>query len=95
MNMPPSEQPADAAGIVIVDIGGDAGAAVITTPPELAGAQIEIRAEGTEWDGSHTAVHERQGPGNTTSAAVFAPGRALRAEDQGRRRYRASRPGRR
>ena len=76
MHMPHPEQPPDAAGIVIVDIGGDAGAAVITTPPELAGAEIEIRAEGTQWDGSHTGVHERQGPGTTTTAAVFGSLRA-------------------
>ena len=78
--MPPSEQPPDAAGIVIVDIGGDAGAAVITTPRELAGAEIEIRLAGTEWDGSHTAVWERQGPGITTTAAVFGSLRAGRYE---------------
>ena len=80
MDMPPPEQPPDAAGIVIVDIGGDAGAAVIYTPRELIGAEIEIRAEGSEWDGSHTAVHERQGPGSTTAAAVFGSLRAGRYE---------------
>jgi hypothetical protein len=42
MHMPPPEQPPDAAGTVMVDIGGDMGAAVITTPRELAGAEIEI-----------------------------------------------------
>ena len=80
MDMPPPEQPPDAAGIVIVDIGGDVGAAVIYTPRELVGAEIEIRAVGTEWDGSHTAVHERQGPGITTTAAVFGSLRAGRYE---------------
>jgi hypothetical protein len=78
MHMPHPEQPPDAAGIVIVDIGGDAGAAVIYTPSELAGAEIEIRAVGTEWDGSHTGVHERHGPGITTTAAVFGSLRAGR-----------------
>jgi phage gp45-like len=80
MHMPHPEQPPDAAGIVIVDIGGDRGAAVITTPCELAGAEIEIRAAGTVWDGSHTGVHERQGPGITTTAAVFGSLRAGRYE---------------
>ena len=80
MHMPPPEQPPDAAGIVIVDIGGDAGAAVIYTSSELVGAEIEIRAAGTEWDGSHTAVWERQGPGVTTTAAVFGSLRAGRYE---------------
>src|SRR5580692_782735 len=76
MDMPPIEQPPDAAGIVIVDIGGDAGAAVICTSSELVGTEIEIRAAGTEWDGSHTGVWERQGPGVTTTAAVFESLRA-------------------
>ena len=76
MGMPPSEQPPDAAGIVIIDIGGDTGAAVIRTSHELAGAEIEIRAAGGEWDGSHTAVWERQGPGTTATAAVFGSLRA-------------------
>jgi hypothetical protein len=80
MDMPPPEQPPDAAGIVIVDIGGDTGAAVIYTPRELVGAEIEIRAVGTEWDGSHTAVWERQEPGITTIAAVFGSLRAGRYE---------------
>ena len=78
MNTPPPEQPPEAAGTVIVDIGGDAGAAVITTPRELTGAEIEIRAVGAEWDGTHTGVWERQGPGSTTSAAVFGSLRAGR-----------------
>src|ERR1700684_1107001 len=80
MHMPHPEQPPDAAGIVIVDIGGDSGAAVITTPPELVGAEIEIRAAGTEWDGSHTAAGGRPGPGMTTTAAVFGSLRAGRYE---------------
>ena len=78
MDMPPPEQPPDAAGTVIVDIGGDMGAAVISTPRELAGAEIEIRPAGAEWDGSHTGVHKRQGPGITTTAAVFGSLRAGR-----------------
>jgi len=80
MDMPPSEQPPDAAGSVIVDIGGDVGAAVIYTSCELAGAEIEIRAAGTEWDGSHTGVWERQGPGIAATAAVFGSLRAGRYE---------------
>jgi hypothetical protein len=80
MDMPPPEQTPDAAGIVIVDIGGDTGAAVIYTPSELAGAEIEIRAAGTEWDGSHTGVWERQGSGITSTAAVFGSLQAGRYE---------------
>ena len=80
MHMPHPEQPPDAAGTVIVDIGGDMGAAVITTPSELAGSEIEIRPAGAEWDGSHTGVWERQGPGIATTAAVFGSLRAGRYE---------------
>ena len=80
MDTPPPEQPPDASGTVIIDIGGDAGAAVITTSRELVGAEIEIRPAGAEWDGSHTGVWERQGPGITTTAAVFGSLRAGRYE---------------
>ena len=80
MHMPSPEQPPDAAGSVILDIGADAGAVVIYTPRELAGAEIEIRAEGTEWDGAHTAVWERHAPGISTTAAVFGSLRAGRYE---------------
>jgi hypothetical protein len=80
MAMPPSEQPPAAAGIVVVDIGGDMGAVVIDAPSELVGAEIEIRVVGSEWDGSHTGVWERQGPGATTAAAVFGSLRAGRYE---------------
>ena len=76
MDMPPAEQPPDAAGIVLVDIGGDTGAVVIRTPCEMAGVEIEIRAAGSEWDGTHTAVWQRHGPGTTTAAAVFGSLRA-------------------
>ncbi len=76
MGMPLPEQTPDADGIVVVDIGGDTGAAVIRTPSELAGAEIEIRAAGTKWDGTHTAVHERKGPGIAATAAVFGSLRA-------------------
>jgi hypothetical protein len=74
--MPLPEHAPAADGIVIVDIGGDMGAAVICTPSELAGAEIEIRAAGTRWDGTHTAVHQRQGPGITATVAVFGSLRA-------------------
>jgi hypothetical protein len=71
MHTPHPEQAPEAAGTVIVDIGEDVGAAVIHTPAELTGAEIEIRAAGTEWDGAHTGVWERRGPGIIATAAVF------------------------
>jgi hypothetical protein len=78
--MHPPEQAPDAAGHVVVDIGGDMGAAVIYTPHELAGEEIEIRAAGTAWDGTHTGVWERRGPGISATAAVFGSLRAGRYE---------------
>jgi len=95
MDMPPPEQPPDAAGIVIVDIGGDAGAAVITTPRELVGAEIEIRGHRVGRLPHRGARAARARNHHDRGRIRVAPGRALRAEDQGRRRHRAPRSGRR
>lgn len=60
------------AGTVILDIGGEVGAAVVVVPASLAGIEIEIRAEGDEWAEVHTAVREREMPaGDSLHAAVF------------------------
>ncbi len=60
------------AGTVILDIGGDVGAAVVVVPTSLAGVEIEIRAEGDEWAEVHTAVRERELPGGgSLRAALF------------------------
>jgi len=53
------------------DIGGDIGAAVVHAPASLGGSEIEIRAHGTMWDGTHVAVRERRTPGGVTFAALF------------------------
>lgn len=68
---PPPETVPDPAGSVIVDIGGDIGAAVVYTPATLVGAEIEIRPAGGSWDGTHTGVWEREVPGARLAAAVF------------------------
>ena len=47
------------AASVVVDIGGEVGAAVVYVPGALAGHELEIRGVGTEWTGTHTAVRER------------------------------------
>jgi len=57
---------------VMADIGGDVGAAVIYTPEDFAGLEIEIRPVGSEWDGTHTAVRERQLANSVVWAAFFA-----------------------
>lgn len=60
------------AGTVVLDIGGDVGAAVVVVPASVAGAEIEVRAEGDEWAGVHTGVRQRELPGGgSLQAAVF------------------------
>jgi hypothetical protein len=56
---------------VLADIGGDVGAAVVYTPAILSGLELEIRAVGCEWDGTHTAVRERQLNGSVVWAGFF------------------------
>lgn len=59
------------AGGVILDIGGDIGAAIVRTSPTLAGSEIEIRRAGDPWAGIHTAVRERRLPNGAMYAALF------------------------
>jgi hypothetical protein len=58
-------------GSVVLDIGGEVGAAAIYVPASLTGEEIEIRAIGTEWAGTHVAVRERTLPDRTVWAALF------------------------
>jgi hypothetical protein len=46
-------------GTVVLDIGGDIGAAAVEVPETLAGHEIEIRRDGAHWSGEHVAVRER------------------------------------
>ena|SRR5580700_5786939 len=62
----PSEE-----GSVILDIGGDVGAAIVHAPASLAGSEIEIRRCGTPWDGTHVAVRARHTNGGEMYAALF------------------------
>ncbi len=59
-------------GTVVLDIGGDVGALVVHTPPDLAGLEIELARRDEEQPFVHTAVRERHLPGGTVHAAVFA-----------------------
>ena len=43
-------------GSVVIDIGGDIGAAVISMPDESTGKEVEIRRRGVTWDGTHTGI---------------------------------------
>jgi hypothetical protein len=58
-------------GSVVLDIGGDTGAVVIHCAASLDGAEIEIRPVGSKWDGTHTAVRQRDLRDRTCFAAVF------------------------
>jgi hypothetical protein len=58
-------------GSVVLDIGGDRGAAIVHTPPSLDGLEIEIRRRGAAWDGTHVAVRPRRIPDGVVYAAVF------------------------
>jgi hypothetical protein len=59
------------AGSVVLDIGGESGAAVIYVPAPLAGLEIEIRALGRPWDGTHTGIRRRHLRDGACCAAVF------------------------
>jgi hypothetical protein len=58
-------------GSVVVDIGGDVGAAIVRTPASLVGSEIEIRRCDAPWDGTHVAVRSRNVPGGDVYAAFF------------------------
>ncbi len=56
----------------MLDIGGDVGALVLYTPPELHGREIEVSPVGDDTRRVHTAVLERSAGGRTVFAAVYA-----------------------
>jgi hypothetical protein len=56
---------------VVLDIGGDIGAAIVTASHVLEGHEIEIRPAGHEWDGRHVAFHLRATANGHVVAAVF------------------------
>ena len=63
----PSEE-----GSVVVDIGGNVGAAIVSTPASLVGSEIEIRRCGDAWDGTHVAIRERHVSAGVLHAALFS-----------------------
>jgi hypothetical protein len=58
-------------GSVVLDIGENTGAAVVTGPMGLDGREVEIRAVNSAWDGQHSAFHIRETAGGQIAAAVF------------------------
>jgi hypothetical protein len=59
-------------GSVPLDIGGEVGAAIVSTPSRFLGSEIEIRRCGTAWDGTHVAVRARHVSGGVVHAALFS-----------------------
>lgn len=57
---------------LVLDIGGDVGALVLVTGPDLAEQEIEI-SPGTDaaTPRSHNVVHARRGPAGVAHTAVF------------------------
>ena len=58
-------------GSVLLDIGGEVGAAAVHVPASLAGAELEIRPVGEPWSGAHVAVRERLLPAASVWVAMF------------------------
>jgi hypothetical protein len=56
---------------VVLEIGGDIGAAVVAAPESLSHVEVEIRRRGRPWDGTHVAVRPRHLPGGVLHAALF------------------------
>jgi hypothetical protein len=75
-------------GSVVLDIGGDVGAAVVVMSAKRNGTEIEIAPEGRDWDGTHTMVRPRHLHAGVVHAGVFG---ALR-EGNYRVRLRLARP---
>ena len=55
----------------VLDIGGDVGALIIYTGPELHGTEIEVSKQGNDAQRTHTAVLERQVNGRALHAALY------------------------
>jgi hypothetical protein len=58
-------------GPVVLDVGGEVGALVLLTGPEMAGAELHISQYGEPDTGQHVAVHPRQLGGRVVHAAVY------------------------
>jgi hypothetical protein len=59
-------------GSVLLDIGGDTGALIIYTQPDLHGREIEVSRPGIDAKRVHTEVLERRINNQPVYAAVFA-----------------------
>ncbi len=60
------------AGLAVLDLGREVGAAVIYTTAALDLAEIEIKPRDGDWNGHHTAVRKRPGRPAVYAALFFA-----------------------
>ncbi|MGC1211750.1 MAG: phospholipase [Micromonospora sp.] len=58
-------------GSVVLDLGGDSGALIIHTGPELRGREIEISRTDREGPRTHSAVRERHVREGVVHCAVY------------------------
>ena len=59
---------------MLLDIGGDVGALVVTMPDACVGQEVEIRPEGAaDHHHPHVAVHARPTPGGDRVASLVFP----------------------
>lgn len=58
-------------GTVVLEVGGSRGALVIFTTELMDGKEIEIRAAGQPWKGTHTAIRPRDLRDSVAFAGVF------------------------
>jgi hypothetical protein len=69
------ENPGAGQGAVLLDIGDDVGAVVVTMPADMLGAEVEIRPVGTAPSGHshdlHVAVVNRPAGGQLIPSLVF------------------------
>ena len=72
------ENPHAGQGMVMLDIGGDVGALVVTMPASMVGKEVEVRTEGSGHDHGHShhphvAVHERPTQDGTRVPSLVFP----------------------
>ena len=58
-------------GSVVLDIGGDVGALMLRTPPDLNGIEIDLDPDDATLPHTHSAVRERQLTNGVSYAAVY------------------------
>jgi hypothetical protein len=58
-------------GSVVLEIGGDVGAVVVTVPKSLEHCEVEYRRASEPWSGSHVGITAAEMPGGLSYAAII------------------------